>query len=65
MCVRVCVCFVATKALGYFFNGRQFVSFEGDKSDHHPLLDSIVDAWLAGRNAEIVAANQVLRFFPN
>ena len=31
---------------GYFFNGRQFVSFDGDKSDRHPKFEDFVADWL-------------------
>ena len=41
---------------GYFFNGRQYVCFDGDKSEWHPLIDELVEAWLATVNAAAAAA---------
>jgi hypothetical protein len=38
---------------GYFFNGRQYVCFDGDKSEWHPLLDDFVEDWVASENAKV------------
>ena len=45
---------------GFFFNGRQFISFDGDRSDHHPQFEEFVEAWLAAENARLLQASEAV-----
>ncbi|XP_064631555.1 dynein axonemal assembly factor 9-like [Lineus longissimus] len=43
---------------GWFYNGTQFVSLEGDRSDLHPNLDAFISEFLAVKNRAIDSYNQ-------
>ena len=45
---------------GYFHNGRQYVCFDGEKTDHHPLLEEFAASWLEVANAGVVQHNAKL-----
>ncbi|XP_067884830.1 uncharacterized protein C20orf194 homolog isoform X1 [Heterodontus francisci] len=42
---------------GWFYNGNQFVNFFGEKSDHHPLMDTFIEDYLSEVNKEIEKYN--------
>ncbi len=42
---------------GVFFDGRRYVSFDGDSFDDHPRLAELLDAHVQKENAEIDAFN--------
>lgn len=42
---------------GWFYNGSQFVSMTGERSQKHPSLDKFVQAYLDQKNAEIEKFN--------
>uniref|UniRef100_UPI00358EF95A dynein axonemal assembly factor 9-like n=1 Tax=Myxine glutinosa TaxID=7769 RepID=UPI00358EF95A len=42
---------------GHFYNGTGYVSLFGVKSQHHPLMDTFVDEYLAARNEEVCKHN--------
>ena len=45
---------------GCYFNGASYVDAFGDRSEFHPLLDEIAEAWVAEQNAAIAAENEKL-----
>ncbi|WAR21358.1 CT194-like protein [Mya arenaria] len=42
---------------GWFYNGTQYVSFDGTKQDKHPGLEEFVRGYLEEKNADIKAHN--------
>ncbi|XP_041928333.1 uncharacterized protein C20orf194 homolog isoform X3 [Alosa sapidissima] len=45
---------------GYFYNGRQFVSFFGEKSTLHPSMEQFIDEYVQEANKEVERFNREL-----
>ncbi|XP_069779619.1 dynein axonemal assembly factor 9 isoform X2 [Narcine bancroftii] len=42
---------------GWFYNGKQFVNFFGEKNDYHPLMDTFIQEYLSEVNKDIEKYN--------
>uniref|UniRef100_A0A8C4WZC4 Uncharacterized protein n=1 Tax=Eptatretus burgeri TaxID=7764 RepID=A0A8C4WZC4_EPTBU len=42
---------------GYFYNGMGYVSLSGEKSEHHPLMDTFIDEYFAALDEEVCKHN--------
>ncbi|KAK3095428.1 hypothetical protein FSP39_014571 [Pinctada imbricata] len=43
---------------GWFYNGTQYVSFDGEKQDQHPSLDEFIEGYIKQKNQEIEEFNK-------
>ncbi|XP_061194879.1 dynein axonemal assembly factor 9-like isoform X1 [Saccostrea echinata] len=46
---------------GWFYNGTQFVSFDGEKQDLHPSLETFIQEYIDSKNKEIQEYNDTVR----
>nr|XP_011448539.2 uncharacterized protein C20orf194 isoform X2 [Crassostrea gigas] len=46
---------------GWFYNGTQFVSFDGEKQDLHPSLETFIQEYIDQKNKEITEFNNEVR----